>query len=191
MTATRSDTEGTALSRPLGLILTGAGLGLTWGIAARLWMRFIAEFPEFSWSGTGYILGASTLVGACHAVAWRQRQLGGKAWRLWGVSILGLGMGAGAIMLPTVFLWGTAFARRSWRAWGRTVLILAGLPLQQIAIGEFPTRFGALETMLAVTAYLILLAAEAAGFSIVLQPSPSHGKDPPPPQNAGPAADTR
>lgn len=192
MTATDTVTEGTAHRRPLGVILTGAGLGLAWGIAARLWMRFIAEYPEFSWSGTGYILGASTLAGACLAAAWRQRQAGGQAWRLWGVSILGLGMGAGAIMLPTVFLWGAALAGRRWKAWVRALLVPAGLSLQQVVVGDFPTRFGALETTVAAAAYLALLATEAAAFSIVLRPlSLSSATDRRPPQTADPAADNR
>ena len=37
-------------------VLGGAGLGLAWGIVARIWMRLIATTPEFSIPGTAAIL---------------------------------------------------------------------------------------------------------------------------------------
>ena len=37
-------------------ILGGAGLGLVWGIAARIWMRLLSTKPVFTVTGTAAIL---------------------------------------------------------------------------------------------------------------------------------------
>ena len=45
-------------------ILSGASLGLVWGIAARIWMRLISTNPEFTSSGTAAILVIAIVFGA-------------------------------------------------------------------------------------------------------------------------------
>lgn len=62
-------------------VLGGAGLGLVWGIAARLWMRLITTTPEFSISGTAGILIVTTLFGAVAGLAFVARR---RRWRGWG-----------------------------------------------------------------------------------------------------------
>lgn len=62
-------------------VLGGAGLGLVWGIAARVWMRLIATQPEFSLFGTAAILTIATLFGAFAGLAFAARRRG---WRRWG-----------------------------------------------------------------------------------------------------------
>ncbi|MGQ0605026.1 MAG: hypothetical protein ACT4QE_25380, partial [Anaerolineales bacterium] len=62
-------------------ILGGAGLGLLWGIAARIWMRLISTQPEFSVFGTMAILIISTVFGAWVGLAFAARRRG---WRRWG-----------------------------------------------------------------------------------------------------------
>lgn len=59
----------------------GAGLGLLWGIAARIWMRLISTHPEFSIPGTAAILIIATLFGAFAGLAFAARRRG---WRRWG-----------------------------------------------------------------------------------------------------------
>jgi len=44
-------------------LLTGAGLGLTWGVVARVWMRLISTSPEFSVVTTAFILGIAAVFG--------------------------------------------------------------------------------------------------------------------------------
>jgi hypothetical protein len=61
--------------------LCGAGLGLIWGIAARIWMRLISTQPEFSVPGTVAILLIATLFGTFVGLAFAARQ---KGWRQWG-----------------------------------------------------------------------------------------------------------
>ena len=62
-------------------VLGGAGLGLVWGIVARIWMRLISTNPEFSISGTVAILVIATVFGAWTGFAYAARRRG---WRRWG-----------------------------------------------------------------------------------------------------------
>lgn len=58
--------------RPTAIAL-GAVLGMTWGVLARLWMRLISDSPEFSWSGTLYIVLVPTMMGAALGLAAARR----------------------------------------------------------------------------------------------------------------------
>lgn len=62
-------------------VLSGASLGLVWGLAARIWMRLISTKPEFSISGTVAILVITTIFGAWTGFAFAARRQG---WRRWG-----------------------------------------------------------------------------------------------------------
>jgi len=62
-------------------ILSGASLGLLWGIAARVWMRLISTNPEFSISGTTIILVIAMVFGGLVGFAFAARRRG---WRRWG-----------------------------------------------------------------------------------------------------------
>jgi len=69
-------------------------LGLAWGTTIRLWMRFISTDPEFTWSGTGYILGATTVAGLLLGLGWTRRiKAKGNLWRLTGLSMVPRGEG--------------------------------------------------------------------------------------------------
>jgi hypothetical protein len=59
--------------------LLGAALGAAWGVAARAWMRLVATQPEFSWTGTLFIVGLSALLGAGVGASWAAR--GARGWR--------------------------------------------------------------------------------------------------------------
>jgi hypothetical protein len=109
----------------------GAGLGFLWGVAARLWMRFISTNPEFTWSGTGYIVLAPTLIAVLLGVAVAARRRGGKGWARAavripaGLSVLLLGVGAGVLMVPSIVLGGLALFRSRYPWALRAVLALA------------------------------------------------------------------
>lgn len=62
-------------------VLSGAGLGLVWGIAARIWMRLISDNPEFSIAGTAAILVITTLFGAWTGLAFIARRRGWQGWK--------------------------------------------------------------------------------------------------------------
>jgi hypothetical protein len=62
-------------------ILSGAGLGLVWGIAARIWMRLISTKPEFTITGTAAILLVAMIFGAFVGFAFAARRRGWRGWR--------------------------------------------------------------------------------------------------------------
>ena len=62
-------------------VLKGAGLGLIWGIIARIWMRLISTDPEFSIAGTTAILIITTLFGTCTGFAFGARRRGWHGWK--------------------------------------------------------------------------------------------------------------
>jgi hypothetical protein len=98
-------------------------------------MRLVTEEPEFSWTGTIFIVLAFTLAALGHAVAWAARQRGAR--RRWttparfvgGVLTMALFGGAGAVMLPTVVGASLARWRGDWRRSARVVAALAATPV--------------------------------------------------------------
>jgi hypothetical protein len=91
-------------------VLSGAGLGCLWGIAARIWMRLISTQPEFSVEGTAFILIVTTVFGAWAGLAFAARRRGWRGWRhylprsLAVLFFLPLGFGGGMILMVTVLL---------------------------------------------------------------------------------------
>lgn len=116
---------------PAASVLTAAlAGGAVWGVTIRAWMRIIAEDPDFSWGGTLYIMIAPTLGAFLVGLAILAARRGPGLRRA--VSIIGarasvvpLGMGAGAILVPTVIFGGLALAGRRLGVFGRVVVSLA------------------------------------------------------------------
>ena len=152
-------------------VLLGGIAGLTWGVVARLWMRFISRQPEFSWGGTGIILGAAALAGLSLGLAHRLRAGGARRWwRLLGLGTVFLAFGAGTIMVPTVILWGLAMARRRWPSAIRVALWTAGMVAQVLLV--LPAlELGTVQLSVAVVWYTCLLLTEAWALSVVFSPS--------------------
>ncbi|MDX1449094.1 MAG: hypothetical protein R3246_08535 [Acidimicrobiia bacterium] len=160
-------------------ILIGAGAGLAWGIAMRAWMRYISVQPEFTWSGTLFILGASTIMGTALGFAWHRRAVGGVGWwRLAALTLILVGAG-GAVMWPAVIFGGLALGR-PWKPWIR-------VSLGAIAVGsQFPVitgiadnwKFGFIQIVFATLMYVPLLFAETWAFSVVFRPSKSERPTP-------------
>lgn len=151
-------------------VIAGAAAGLAWGIVARLWMRFISDHPEFSWSGTAFIVGAATIFGTAMGVAWLRRARGGRGWwRMLGLTVLLLGMGAGSAMIPTVFVGAVALGR-PWRRWITAVLLAIALVPQVLLVGPELSSMSVPRLVTAVAIYLVLLGSEAAALSIVFRP---------------------
>lgn len=119
------------------MALGGAG----WGVAARLWMRFISTDPEFSWSGTLYIVLVPTLIGLLLGLALLARR---RRWRQWvrktsravaGGSIVLLGVGAG--MSVTSIMFGSlALSRLRYRVWARVALALVLVLFPVVIMGR-------------------------------------------------------
>lgn len=154
-------------------MMAGGLFGLLWGGTLRGWMRFISTDPEFSWSGTGFILGASMIVGLLMGLARRRRMAGGSGyWRLTMAS-LGLLGGGGAIMWPGIILGAVAIGRSRpmWLKWSAGLSALAlQVPVLQSAVGE-NWRFSWPERVMASAWYLPMFAIEAWAFSVVFAPN--------------------
>jgi hypothetical protein len=94
----------------------GFGLGLCWGVAARVWMRLISTEPEFSWSGTGMILGSTAIGGLALGFLYGARRAGwSPAWRLVSLWWLIVFAGPGIVFLPVFLLGGLLHGRRGWQ----------------------------------------------------------------------------
>ncbi|MEI9907048.1 MAG: hypothetical protein WDO06_03285 [Actinomycetota bacterium] len=89
----------------------GVITGLTLGIIARAWMRWISTDPEFTWSGTIFIILAFTFLGGAQSLVAlaRSRWSGHRRIfiaRVFGaIFSLGIFFAAGAQMFPSVILW--------------------------------------------------------------------------------------
>ena len=143
--------------------------GLALGSVARGWMRLFTDDPEFSWSGTIFIVGAFgvacfgiTLAAAARQAGWRRR-VTTPIRVLAVVLVLPMFGGAGAVMLPTVAL--GAFA--AWRPVPRRVRItlatVAGALAALVAVGAVAAAGLNAKTVLGVVlfvaTYLVVIAA--------------------------------
>lgn len=151
------------------VLVVGQGLllGLAWGVAARLWMRFISTDPEFSWSGTGFIVGAATIAGTASGIVRAARRSWVKGLGV--AAFLPLGMGAGMLTLPTIMFGTLATRRRTLPSAARVLLgVVAAIPLAFVVGGILQEGFGVIRASLAVLWYVGLCAwmIAIAGVSI-------------------------
>lgn len=123
---------------PIALVAPFAGVAI--GVVARWWMRLITDEPEFSWSGTIFIVGAFTVAGTGHGLAWAARRADLR--RRWttparivaAVLTLPIFVGAGAMMMPTVLCASLARHRSDWRRAVRVVVSLLALPAPVLVV---------------------------------------------------------
>ncbi len=115
---------------PLAVPLGALG-GLLLGVTARAWMRFISDDPQFTWSGTLFIVGGFTVFGTAQGTV-RFARRSSRRWvvslaRLFGsVLMLPLFAAAGSVMLPTVVCFGLVTARPGWKRWERWAACAVG-----------------------------------------------------------------
>jgi hypothetical protein len=94
--------------------LVGTALGAAWGVLARVWMRLVSTEPEFSWTGTIFIVLLATVFGLCVGFAAETRRQGRSVWWLVSaVPALLLFAGQGFLFLPGTLVAGVLLARRS------------------------------------------------------------------------------
>ena len=93
--------------------VTGFGLGVLWGVAARIWMRLISDHPEFSWAGTLFILVLAGILGTGLGLLAAAKASGRRRWwRLALVPGLLLFAGQGMPFAPAFLVGGLAFSDR-------------------------------------------------------------------------------
>ena len=118
---------------PWPLVLLGGLVGgLAWGVVARVWMRFISTNPEFTWSGTLFIVIGFGVAGLAQSGAYLARRAGLARPRLTVVRVvtfaglLPLGAAAGGQVFPTVVLALLALTHTAWPRWTRLVVGVLG-----------------------------------------------------------------
>jgi hypothetical protein len=166
-------------------LVLGAAGGVAWGIGMRLWMRFISFDPEFTWSGTLFIVGATTIAGALTGVAYHRAKVGtSNAWRWLALSYLPLGAAAGAVMVPTFVLGGLAWGRRTWPILPRILLAAAAVGFQVFVFTSEPGQFPYGRQTAATAIYAFFLLIETKAFSVMTRPL--HRSDVPVPDTPAP-----
>jgi len=163
---------------PLPVVLLGGLVGgLAWGAFARAWMRFISTDPEFTWSGTLFIVGGFGVAGLTQSVAYLGRRA--EIQRRWltplrAIGVIGLfplGLAAGGPLFPTILVTPLVLSDRGWPRWVRAVaVVVAAAPM--VLIGG--TLFAELGVGRAVmgAAWMVVIYAGivwAAGFSLAPQ----------------------
>lgn len=166
LTATIPDVSRRMIST-LALGLLG---GFALGVAARAWMRLVAEDPAFTWEGTLFIIVGFTIFGLAQSVAAVARRRCRRRWtltvaRLIGtVGLLPLFIGAGAVMLPTVVAGGLAVTHVEWRRLTRSIcLVVAAGPVLFVAhdlLGTFGWSLQSLAGFVGlIVVYAVIVAA--------------------------------
>ena len=109
--------------------LTGAALG----IVARIWMRFITSDPEFSWTGTLFIIigFAVMFLGQAGVYLGRRNGVGTPGLVTLRVAavitLVPLAGAAGAFAFPLIVFGALAIIRTMWNRWLRLLLGLLAL----------------------------------------------------------------
>ena len=133
---------------PALILAIGLFGGMALGIIARAWMRLISDDPEFSWSGTIFIVGGFTVFGLTQSVVAVARQRMRRRWTLTIARVIGtigllpLFIGAGAVMLPTVVAGGLARARVEWAKVARWICLAVALAPVLLVGSGFVGSFG-------------------------------------------------
>ncbi|MFP5308011.1 MAG: hypothetical protein ACLGIR_00340 [Actinomycetes bacterium] len=157
-----------------GALARGLVLGLGLGVAFRGWMRLISTDPEFSWSGTIFILMVCTIAATGASLArtararFQSRAARAAARTLGTIAVLTVGMGAGALVLPIWLCAGLALGRRDWHPWVRRALAGAAALATVgavVTIAESFPALGVVRSVLSVPTLLAIMAAVAVLFS--------------------------
>lgn len=145
----------------------GMAVGVTLGITYRAWMRLISTEPEFTWSGTLFIVGSVTVVATLASVSEMTR----RRWQrpvprmlvrvIAGLSFILLASGPGLLTVPVWLPAGLAWGNPSWSRGARRVLwSVAGLTTAGVLI-TFASDFGGLGIVRSVVALPLFVAIMA------------------------------
>ena len=151
MTALLESTTNTRRRSPSTALTLGIGLfgGFALGVIARVWMRFISDKPDFTWSGTLAIVIGFTVFGLVQSAVAIARRRDLRRWKLTIVRVIGgifmlqLFLAAGSVMLPTVLGAGLASARNDWHRVTRGIWLLVALgPVIFVTSHDLVSPFG-------------------------------------------------
>lgn len=151
-------------------LVAGLFAGLTLGVVARVWMRWISTEPEFSWTGTIAIVlsfGAFATAQAGAAIV-RRRSCHPRTIALTraaaAVFSIGLFGAAGAVMFPTVLFGSIALWRRDAPRALRLVCVACAVPGVVFVSSEIAADFGwgvrtVAKIVVFVGIYIVVIAA--------------------------------
>ena len=162
-----------------GKLMRSTALGLAGGagyaVCLRAWMRLVSTDPEFSWGGTGYIVGAFAVLGAMAGLVtagrrrgWRRLLLGTRAVGI--VLSTGCFVAAGTLMLPTIVPAALGWARSDWPRPVRAGLLLFGTVAAVLVVITLP-GLTLPRRLLAVVTYLLPCPVEVAMTARLYAPS--------------------
>jgi hypothetical protein len=160
------------LVRPVVLgLVTGAG----YAGCLRAWMRLVSTTPEFSWGGTGYIVGVFAVLGGMAGLvsAGRRRGWGPMlvGTRAFGITLsLGCFVAAGTLMLPTIVPAALGWSRSDWPRPLRAGLLLLGTVAAGGVVITLP-ELSLSRRLLALLIYLLLSPVEVALTARLYAPS--------------------
>jgi len=110
--------------------------GLALGVISRVWMRLIANEPEFSWRGTALVVGVFVVSGLGTGIS-LMMSAGGRTR-----DVIGRGVGllmllppfgaAGAQIMPGVIVGSLSLHRKTWKPWIRVLFGLLALVLPMV-----------------------------------------------------------
>ena len=152
-------------------IIVGLLGGAVWGAVLRAWMRFISTSPEFSWSGTLFIVGAAALAGLVVGVLWWRHLAGGSGWwKLLVVGVLPVFGGAGAVMLPSALLGAVGFGATRWPLAARAALVAVAVGGQYALFGAGGEAFPDGRVIPAVAWYTVMIGIQMWAMSVLFRP---------------------
>jgi hypothetical protein len=156
-------------------MVLGLALGAGYAACLRAWMRLVSTDPEFSWAGTGYILGVFAVLGAMAGLVtagrrrgWRRRLIGARAAGI--VLSLGCFVAAGSFMLPTIVPAALGWARSDWPRAARAALLAFGGVAAVFVVLTLP-GLALSRRLVAVVGYLLLCPVEVAMVARLYAPS--------------------
>ncbi|MEX2425124.1 MAG: hypothetical protein WD990_14230, partial [Acidimicrobiia bacterium] len=145
--------------------------GAAWGTVLRAWMRFISTDPEFSWSGTLFIVGAAAWAGLIIGVVWWRYLAGGSRWwRLFGIGTLPVFGGAGIVMLPSAILGAVGFGRTRWPSAIRATLVVVAVGGQFALLGLGGDVFPEGRLIPAMAWYTVMIGIQMWALSVLFRP---------------------
>jgi hypothetical protein len=173
------------------VLLVGLLVGMAWGVNARLWMRFISDDPQFTWTGTLFIVIGFGIVGLTQSGALLGRRAGLRRSRLTALRIgttaglLPLGLAAGGPMFPTVILAPLALTHVEWSRRTRLFIgLLALVPVLgvgRIVVGDLSVP----RAIVGVLWFLVVYAGLVLGACCSLAPQRDGWRAPRPMRMAG------
>lgn len=149
--------------RLLRHLVAGLLLGIVLGAVARGFMALLTADPQFSWSGTAFILGlfgvAGLVLAVAHAAKCRHRS---RWWKVVTVPAVLVFLGPGMLLAPAVLGMALAASRRLWmRVVG--VAVLAGSVALLAVLGETEDEPFTLRTAAGFVVMYAVCAVLAAG----------------------------